>query len=74
MGKDANATNREAGMLVLTRERDQVIVLTMPDGRVIRLLTVKTSASDVRLGIDAPSDVKIVREELLGVDTTPKQA
>jgi carbon storage regulator len=48
-------------MLVLTRRRDESIVI---DGRItVRVL--KVSGGQVRLGIEAPRDVSVVRTEVL---------
>lgn len=48
-------------MLVLTRKRNEAIVL---DGEIrVRILSI--GHSTVRLGIEAPSGVGIVREELV---------
>jgi carbon storage regulator len=53
-------------MLVLSRLIDEVIVI----GDDIRVTIVRVEHGRVRLGIDAPRDVVIVREELLN---TPDQ-
>ena len=50
-------------MLVLKRRTDQRVVLTLPDGSRIAILVV--SGGSVTLGIDAPPEVEILREELL---------
>jgi len=47
-------------MLVLTRKRGQRILLS--DGVVMTVC--HTSCGSVRIGIDAPPDIKILREEL----------
>lgn len=47
-------------MLVLSRKTNETIVI---DGR-IRITIVKSGGSTVRLGIDAPQDVTIHREEV----------
>jgi carbon storage regulator len=48
-------------MLVLTRRRDESIVI---DGRItVRVL--KVSGCQVRLGIEAPREVSVVRTEVL---------
>ena len=48
-------------MLVLTRRRDESIVI---DGRItVRVL--KVSGCPVRLGIEAPREVSVVRTEVL---------
>jgi len=56
-------------MLVLTRTKGQRIILS--NGIVITVCQTKTGS--VRLGIEAPKDVKILREELqeAGLCTTP---
>jgi carbon storage regulator len=48
-------------MLVLSRKQSQQIVI----GRNIRITVVRIERSQVRLGIDAPDGVVILREELL---------
>jgi carbon storage regulator len=47
-------------MLVLTRKPHQVICI----GSNIRLVVLETHGNRVRLGIDAPADVYITRQEL----------
>jgi len=49
-------------MLVLSRRQSQQIVI----GRDIRITVVKVERDQVRLGIDAPQGVVILREELVG--------
>ena len=51
-------------MLVLTRKHLQQIVI----GRDIRITIVKLDRNQVRLGIDAPPGMTILREELLAKD------
>ncbi len=48
-------------MLVLTRKQLQQIVI----GRDIRITIVKLDRNQVRLGIDAPPGMTILREELI---------
>lgn len=48
-------------MLVLTRRRDESIVI---DGRIV-VRVLKVSGGQVRLGIEAPRDVSVVRTEVL---------
>lgn len=50
-------------MLVLSRERDEAIRLEVAGG--IRILIVDVRGDKVRLGIEAPPHVHIIREELL---------
>jgi carbon storage regulator len=48
-------------MLVLSRKINEKIVI---DGGIV-LTVVKIEGGQVRLGIEAPSDVKVYREEIL---------
>ncbi|WP_406695827.1 carbon storage regulator [Singulisphaera sp. Ch08] len=48
-------------MLVLSRKRMEQIVI----GSDIRITVVKLEGGQVRLGIEAPTDVMVLREELL---------
>ncbi|WP_165065114.1 carbon storage regulator CsrA [Paludisphaera rhizosphaerae] len=48
-------------MLVLSRKVNEKIVI---DGGIV-ITVVKVEGGQVRLGIEAPSDVKVYREELL---------
>lgn len=47
-------------MLVLSRKKDEFIVI----GESIRIVVVEIRGDKVRLGIEAPKDVKIDREEI----------
>jgi carbon storage regulator len=51
-------------MLVLTRKQSQQIMI----GTDIRITIVKVERNQVRLGIEAPSGMTILREELLARD------
>ena len=58
---DKSSENREViVMLVLSRRLQEAVVI---DGR-IRVTVVKTGAGAVRLGIEAPDDVPVHREEI----------
>ena len=48
-------------MLVLTRKKGQSIII----GENIRIKIVSINPSGVEIGIEAPKDINIVREELL---------
>lgn len=48
-------------MLVLSRRRDECIVI---DGK-IRVTIVEVHGQQVRLGIEAPPEIPVMREELL---------
>lgn len=53
-------------MLVLSRKRDEVIVLSDPRGKEIaRIEVVRIDREKVRLGFHAGKDVKILRQELI---------
>ncbi len=53
------------GRLVLDRYRDKRrIDIILPDGREIEVYLVDWSAAGIRLAIEAPPDVQIVRHEL----------
>jgi carbon storage regulator CsrA len=52
-------------MLVLEREAGQRIILTLPDGREIVVAFLKMRNGSGRIGIEAPHDVLILREELI---------
>lgn len=52
-------------MLVLSRERDDEIVITTPDGIEISVMVIDIRGHRVRLGVEAPVDFKIHRGELL---------
>lgn len=55
---------KEGIMLVLTRRRDEAIVLQDRYGKEIRLLVVDVRGNKVRLGIDAPPEISIARKEV----------
>jgi len=51
-------------MLVLTRRPGESVILTFPERFGLKSVEV-TILDDRKIGIDAPDEVKIVREELL---------
>lgn len=51
-------------MLVVSRKRDEKIVLTTSDGTEIELVVVRIEPKKVRLGIQADKNVAILRSEL----------
>lgn len=53
-------------MLVLSRHKDETIVLTGEFGK-IEIMVTDIAGGQVRLGINAPKEVKVMRSEL--VDT-----
>jgi carbon storage regulator len=58
-------------MLVLSRGEDERLLLTLPDGRTVTVLVVAVGRGRVRLGVDAPRDVKVLRAELLDGEPSP---
>ncbi|HEC74340.1 MAG TPA: carbon storage regulator [Methylophaga aminisulfidivorans] len=56
-------------MLILTRRIDESLIID--DDTVVTVLGVK--GNQVRIGIKAPDDVNIVREELLSRETQPEK-
>lgn len=52
-------------MLVLTRKINEVVVITFPDGAEVKVKLLRIiSDGKVRLGVEAPRDVTIMREEI----------
>jgi carbon storage regulator len=52
-------------MLVLTRKKDERVVIgPLPDGTVIDVIIVELRGDKVRLGIDAPKNVPVNRQEV----------
>jgi carbon storage regulator len=52
-------------MLVLSRKRDEKILLTTNEGEQIELTVVRIDNNKVRLGINASDKVSILRSELV---------
>lgn len=52
-------------MLVLSRKRDEKILLKINETELIELTVVRIDANKVRLGISASENVTILRSELL---------
>ena len=55
-------------MLVLSRKKSERISLMLPNGEVVRIVVVDTRGDKTRIGIEAPQNVKILRDELLPTD------
>lgn len=58
-------------MLALKRKQGESITITIPDGRVIVLEIVDSCYAYVKVAVQAPSDVSIVRTELIGARGLP---
>ncbi len=56
-------------MLVLSRKQDESLVI---NGQ-IRITILKTSGAKVRLGIDAPQSVDVLRSELVAANLAPRK-
>ena len=52
-------------MLVLTRGVEQSFSVLLPDGREIKIMVLRIGRDTVRIGINAPDDIKIRRQEVL---------
>jgi carbon storage regulator CsrA len=53
-------------MLVLSRKKDETIVLKTSNNEVIQITVVKIdNKNKVRIGIDAPREISVVRSELI---------
>lgn len=52
------------GLLVLSRQRDEVIVFILPSGEEIEQTVVDIRGDKVRMGIKAPKDILIYRKEV----------
>ena len=51
-------------MLVLSRKKNESIVIETPEGRVIEIEIVRIGDGTIRLGINAEKEVKVRRKEL----------
>ena len=61
-------------MLVLTRKRNESAVLDLGDGRTVCVTVLEIRGTRVRLGIEAPRDINVVRDELLDREDKPHAA
>ena len=51
-------------MLVLTRRVGESLIIKLPTGDPIKVTVLGVKGNQVRMGTDAPDDIKILREEL----------
>jgi len=52
-------------MLVITRRPGESLIIELPTGEQIKITILTNTSNQARIGMDAPADMKIVREELL---------
>ena len=50
--------------MILTRNTGQAIVAMLEDGREITLTVLGVKGGQVRLGVDAPKEIQVHREEI----------
>jgi carbon storage regulator CsrA len=56
-------------MLILTRRPNEAFIIELPTGETIKVAVLSVKPDLVRLGTDAPDDIKIIKEEMvLGLD------
>jgi len=53
-------------MLVLSRKEGESIILNLPNGEQVRICVTKYVGEQARVGIEAPNNIQILREELVG--------
>ena len=51
-------------MLVLTRRTNERVIITLPDGATIQILLCEVRGDKVRIGFEAPRQIKINRLEV----------
>ena len=61
----SHTNNKEVAMLVLARRQDESLIITTPSGEEIKILIMDAYHGFAKIGIEAPGDFKILREELL---------
>ena len=52
-------------MVILNRGPSEAIIIELPTGEIIKVAVLSVKPNKVRIGADAPADIKIVKEELL---------
>jgi len=52
-------------MFILTRRASEAFIIELPTGETIKVAVLSVKPNQVRIGTDAPDDIKIVKEELL---------
>ena len=52
-------------MLILSRKIDEPIILLLPNGDRVEIVLTEYDGRNTKVGIDAPQDIEIWREEIL---------
>jgi len=52
-------------MLILTRRPGETLIIELPTGELVEVTVLGIKGNQIKIGIDAPADIAIVREELL---------
>ena len=52
-------------MLILSRKIDETIIIETPSGDTIEINLIDTTRGRAKIGIDAPEDYLILREEII---------
>jgi carbon storage regulator CsrA len=52
-------------MQILTRRPSEAIIIELPTGETIKVAVLSVKPNLVRIGADAPGDIKIIKKELL---------
>lgn len=52
-------------MLIVTRREGETLVIELPTGEKIAVTVLEVKGNQVKIGMNAPDDMAIVREELL---------
>ena len=56
-------------MLVLTRKENESIEITLPDSQQLTIMVTEVERGRARIGIEAPTEIKILRSELVQLPT-----
>ena len=56
-------------MLILTSRPGESLIIELPTGEQIKVTVLGVKGNQVRIGTDAPDDIRIMREELLEPDS-----
>ena len=52
-------------MFILTRRPNEAFIIELPNGETVKVAVLSVKPNQVRIGTDAPDDIKIIKEELL---------